>query len=691
MNDGALKEKKTCPYKRMQATLFFHTFKPMFRRHISALVVLLLCNFLQAQNRSIDSVKAILASAKDDTSKVKTLNALTTLYYLDKSDNHLALAFESSRTGLKLATRLGYNRGIAYAYYSAGMCYNELKKQDSALYCYITAIKFLEKEKDWIGMGDMEYRISRTYFYMNNAPEASHHAGLTIAYMSKADHPGKLAQAYMLKAVVVQNVKDSAKAAEPYFRIALQLAEQASPERLGYMYNNFGEYIVDHSENLDEALHYFNKAKQAGDGHDSAVICYANFCIAKVLMRRKEFAQAKQLILSSMSFWYHTNRLEDVLFGLDKLSDCMYGMGDYKACVYYVRRTQQLHDSINKLTNEENMNELETKYEVEKKDKELAFLREKTILETLEKEKQQNRNTILLIGVAALMVFGGFVLFALNNKRKANRLLGVEKNLVQQQKDILEIKNREILDSITYAKRIQNAILPDERLFAQAFEQYFILYKPKDIVAGDFYWFYKKGNCHYVAVCDCTGHGVPGALVSVICFNSMERALNEFELEKPGEILDKTRELVKKAFASGQGDVNDGMDIAMCCIEKKGSLRRVQWAGANNAAYYVSGGVMQELGADKQPVGNYAAEKPFATREAELPAGTVLYLLSDGYADQFGGPKGKKFKHKQLSSLLLEISGRPLSEQKAILEQAFEAWRGHLDQVDDVCVIGLRI
>ncbi|MBL7893671.1 MAG: SpoIIE family protein phosphatase [Bacteroidia bacterium] len=262
---------------------------------------------------------------------------------------------------------------------------------------------------------------------------------------------------------------------------------------------------------------------------------------------------------------------------------------------------------------------------------------------------------------------------------------------LEEKNRIISQKNSEVHDSITYAKRLQEAIMPPVEEIYNSVDESFILYKPKDIVAGDFYFADKQGDYFFVAAADCTGHGVPGAMVSVVCSNALNRAVNELKLIKPGEILDKVRELVVETFQKSHHDVKDGMDISLCVINQK--TYEIAWAGANNPLWYLNENEdeLKEVTATKQPVGKSEDYKSFTTHVFNLAKGAMLYLFTDGYADQFGGPKGKKFKYKQLADLIIANRKLPMREQCKILENAFTNWKGNLDQIDDVCIIGLKL
>ena len=296
---------------------------------------------------------------------------------------------------------------------------------------------------------------------------------------------------------------------------------------------------------------------------------------------------------------------------------------------------------------------------------------------------------------------------------------------VVHQKEVVEIKNREILDSIEYALRIQTAILPPQRIIKQYLQNSFILYKPKDIVAGDFYWMEtvqladesisllaNETNRHTTstsnqlisasanqlilfAACDCTGHGVPGAMVSVVCHNALNRAVREFGLTKPSEILDKTAEIVIENFASSEEDIKDGMDISLCSLNLQ--TLELQWAGANNPLWIVRNTELTnfellETKADKQPIGMNDDHHPFTNHTFTLNSGDSVYLFTDGFADQFGGETGdKKLTRKHFKELILSVQHLPMPQQGEALEKFIADYRKEIEQIDDILVMGVKI
>lgn len=262
---------------------------------------------------------------------------------------------------------------------------------------------------------------------------------------------------------------------------------------------------------------------------------------------------------------------------------------------------------------------------------------------------------------------------------------------INHQKELMEVKNKEIIDSINYAKRLQHAILPSVDSIRAALGESFVLYKPKDIVSGDFYWMFRDGDQLLVATVDCTGHGVPGALVSVVGANSLDRCVKEFGLRKPSDILEKLNDLVTLTFETEHYEVRDGMDLSL--INYNLYTKELQYAGAHNPLWIIPAHADEilETKADKQPIGKYEYRKPFTNHTKQLNTGDMVYLFSDGYADQFGGPLGKKFKYSALKKLVLDNCRKPMEDQFHLLDTTFETWRGHLEQNDDVCMIAFRI
>jgi serine phosphatase RsbU (regulator of sigma subunit) len=299
-----------------------------------------------------------------------------------------------------------------------------------------------------------------------------------------------------------------------------------------------------------------------------------------------------------------------------------------------------------------------------------------------------NRTKRIIIGsFIFILVLTSFLLFSYNQTKKANRILDTKNIEINSQKIIIEERNKDILDSISYARGLQTAMFPTREMMNESLKDYFVFFRPKDMVAGDFYWMESLEDTLFLAAADCTGHGVPGAMVSVVCIHALNRAVKEYGLTDPGLILDRTREMVIEDFQKSKRSVSDGMDIALITLNG----HELHYAGAYNSLWQIRDGELIETKADKQPVGNYENAKAFTTHQIDCHPGDSFYIFSDGFADQFGGENNKKLKTKSFKMLLLEIHEKSMEEQGEVLDHFFEDWKKNLEQIDDVCVIGFRI
>ena len=262
---------------------------------------------------------------------------------------------------------------------------------------------------------------------------------------------------------------------------------------------------------------------------------------------------------------------------------------------------------------------------------------------------------------------------------------------LKKEKDVIQREKKELVDSINYAKRIQNALLPSLSTIEKRLGESFILYIPKDIVSGDFYFVEIVDHWVFFAVCDCTGHGVPGALISIVCNNALNRAIKEFGLIEPSLILDKVAELIDESISLDK-EVKDGMDVSLCAFNNL--TRELYWAGANIPLWIARNGTFYELlefKPDKQPIGLVEKRVPYTNHKVEIQKGDILYLVSDGYADQFGGEYGKKLTRKKFKELLLLQKGKSLNDQQKNLLEFHNEYRKYTDQIDDILVMGIRI
>lgn len=275
---------------------------------------------------------------------------------------------------------------------------------------------------------------------------------------------------------------------------------------------------------------------------------------------------------------------------------------------------------------------------------------------------------------------------------KRNHKIKKQHEDVLRQKEIISKKNEEITADLRYSQRIQEAILPSEENIREILPQHFIVNIPKNIVSGDFYWLERTNNKVIVAVADCTGHGVSGALMHMMGIIFLNEIVKKKEIKEPGEIMGELRNYIMSSLhQTGKfGETQDGMDLALCTIDF--DTYKLQFVGANNPLYIINNKGLTEIKGDRMPVGiNINYDKPFTTHEFELQKGDTLYMFTDGYADQFGGVKGKKFRYKYFKELLIGINGSSMQKQKDVIEQTFYKWKGEHEQVDDVLIMGVKI
>ncbi|HRD41119.1 MAG TPA: SpoIIE family protein phosphatase, partial [Bacteroidia bacterium] len=277
------------------------------------------------------------------------------------------------------------------------------------------------------------------------------------------------------------------------------------------------------------------------------------------------------------------------------------------------------------------------------------------------------------------------------NEIRSRLELAKSKEVIEEERNTVVEQKKEITDSINYAKRIQRAFIPTESDFNKHFADSFVLFQPKDIVSGDFYWVRKKDDFVYYATGDCTGHGVPGGFMTMLGLSFLEEIIDTRKSIDPAEILNLLRDKIINTLKQGASteENKDGMDIVLCGINTK--TNELQYAAANNSFYVVRNNEIMDMKADKQPCGFFHDPKPFTTQKFQLEKGDIVYTFTDGYADQFGGPKGKKFRYKQFEEIILTNHTKAFQQQKDVLSKAFFDWKGNMEQTDDVLVIGVKI
>ena len=529
-----------------------------------------------------------------------------------------------------------------------------------------------------IGYGD----LAVINYYLGHFKEAADYWQKSVDIYTVKNDKTKLAGDLGNLGLVQLELGDIFKA-EQNLKKSLQICiEMNSYNLIANAYNNLSK-LESQKNNLRAAIEFNKKSieyyQKTGDT-EHLINSYSN--CAELNRRLNNHTDALNNINKAFELESQRNNktnLNNLLFNRAAIyADIKKHKEAYEDILQHIQIKDSLVNSENQLA----VSELEKKYELSEKENENKLLNERIKVKDAESDRQ--KLAISLIGIVLLFV-GGAAFVLIRQNREKNRI----NTQLAEKNQIIEEQHKDIKDSIQYAKRIQDAILPPLTHIQKFLPESFIYYKPKDIVAGDFYWMEHKDNFTFIAAADCTGHGVPGAMVSVVCSNALNRAVLEFNLTEPGKILDKTRDLVLETFAKSDADVKDGMDISLCAIDHK--TKSASWAGANNPLWYTNGKNIIEITADKQPIGKSDHPKPYSTHSIPVSKGDSIFLFTDGYADQFGGPKGKKFKYKQFQELLLAQNNTSPDAQMQAIHDTFIQWKGAHEQIDDVCVIGFRI
>ncbi|MES2836090.1 MAG: tetratricopeptide repeat protein [Bacteroidota bacterium] len=689
----------------------------------SLLLILLFVNFFfshtvysqkQGQER-VDSLLLELTKTSEDSNKVKQLNSLSSSLYsinlenADKYANQAILlaqkisykkgeaaglnnkgyiafyngkykdALSLHEEALKISKQINDKKTIAVSLNYLGIVYRDQGDYSKAMNYYFQALKFQEELKNKPGIASALLNIGVVYSDQDNFKQAIIYQEKALLIFKETNDIAQIANTLTRIGNIYWSQKNYKLAQEKYSK-ALELFQQIKHNRgIAVVLNNIAGVYTDQNK-YKLALDYYFKAleirTEIGDKNGIAILL-GN--IGSVYTELNELETALEYYDKSIKQSIAIGYKETIKDNYLNISKTYEKKGNYKKAYEFHTLYSQAKDSL--INDESNtlIAEMAAKYDTEKKEAEIKFLNsEKEKESEIRAIENRKKNTIIvsiILGLLIVIVFSIYVLRLLKNSR--------------EQKLIIEEHQKEIIDSITYAKRIQLAILPSDEQIKKTFPTSFVLYKPKAIVAGDFYWMEQIGETIFIAAADSTGHGVPGAMVSVVCSNALNRAVNEFNLIDTGNILDKTRELVLETFAKSGEEIKDGMDISLLSINK--TTKQICWSGANNPLWYILNSELKEIKPDKQSIGKTDNPKLFTTHNLEFKSGTVFYLITDGYADQFGGEKGKKYKYKPLQEKLLSINNSPLDTQKEILEQDFNQWKGNLEQIDDVTIIGIKI
>jgi tetratricopeptide (TPR) repeat protein len=670
--------------------------------------ILFFCYFIFSgfsQSRVLDSLLRVSLQLGNDTSQAFIQNKIAWNYFL--LDNYKS-TLEYAAKSLNLSRELSYKPGEAEALNIMGVVYCSTGNYSKALEHFLGSLKINEQLSNKRNVSRNLMNIGIVHMYQSDYQKSLKYLFESLEINKSRNDEAGMASSLSNIALVYSYMKDYTKSLS-YYEKALKITEANKNEsasantkmNIGGAYQGMGDVAWESGDKAlainryDEALKYFEEALVSQlKLNDRSGVSHNLNSVGSILIKYKKYDKALESLQKAFSIAEEINSLE--LQSSLHLSLVQYykATGQYKEAVEHLEKNYAIQDSLFSQQKIKALIQKDMQFEFEKKESliQSTARAEKEKMQAVaiaERKKQQ-----LIIISVCIVLFLVFIFAAIMYNRF--RVTERQKNIIESQKHSLEIKNKEIHESIQYAKRLQLAILPPSDYVNRYIPDNFIYYQPKDIIAGDFYWMEvvesSEGECILIAVADSTGHGIPGALVSVVCSNALNQAVHEFKLNEPGLILDKSTEIILETFVKSNEEIKDGMDISLLAIYP--GVKKVKWSGANNNLWFIDPGMpgkIKEVHANKQAVGKNDRQKPFQTHEINYKTGTVFYLFTDGFPDQFGGPRGKKFMYKPLQSLLTAISELEMTQQKSILEATFEEWKNQLEQVDDICIMGLRL
>jgi len=694
-----------------------------------------------AQQDKEVSLLNFLKTAKEDTTKVNSLIELAVLKHVTEQGN-------PCKEALALAKKLNFKRGqlnaafqlAGYHEYKSdfqtslklheeiclvaeglkdtalihkiyGGIYNaclNLGNYPKALDIAIKGSKLAEASNKKILISNYYNLIACVHGNQNNIPKAKEYFTKYLTLAKEINNPSMLANAYLSMASMCM-ADSSAEDALVYLNNTLEIYNQLAEaltkqgknnsqvtERIAFTYNTIASIhsgLQDYSKALPFskkclAICYDIMGGERGSGinlYDLATY-YINY--GEIYTGLNNYEKAEEAIIKGLIIALEIPHKEDIKLAYHALSELYLKQKNYEKAFEYHKKYSDVKDSLLNEAVSKQMAEMNTRYESEKKDKELIQKDAEIKNEQLENKHQSTLRNAFIIGFALVALLALFILRSYSLKKRANVA-------ISRQKELIEEKNKEITDSIHYAKRIQKALLAsdnllDKNLAAQGHE-YFVFYKPKDIVSGDFYWARQMDNKFLICTADCTGHGVPGAFMSLLNISFLNETTIEKKISRPDLVLNTLRtSIINTLNTDGNEESKDGMDCILCTFDFENN--KMEYAAANNTFYLVRNNELILSNADKMPVGKSPRDNnAFTLHTVDLQKGDVIFTITDGYADQFGGIKGKKFKYKQLEEILISNHQKPLKQQSKILEERIESWRGDLEQVDDILIIGIKI
>lgn len=626
--------------------------------------------------------KPLWAQEETDTTKAHSLIQLSKKYWYIFPDSSIFLAEEA----IKLIDTTKHKKLLSHAYSSFGNAFYLKGNHAKSLDYYFRALHLDEELQDSSCVASTLNNIGNIYMVQAKFDEAFKFFSLALVIKYQLNDPEGIGRT-VLSVANLYSLNGKYKDALEQARKALAIFDSLNDrEGLVTVYTTLGS-ISNNFNEPEEALEYFESALTISkESKDYQNECIISLNIGNVYFNLGNIDKAIVYYENALMHAQEIDFLQGLSNAFEKLSLAYEMLNETEVAFQYYKLFIGMSNSLERKENIEALvrNSLEYKFE---KEQERAILeQEKKDIIVKEKEKRQN---LIIIAVFILLCGTMVIIFLVYRsyceKNKANLLLETKNNLINQQ-------HKDITDSINYAKRIQTAKLPKKEEIYKALPQSFILFKPKDIVSGDFYFFEKNHKSLFIAAADCTGHGVPGAFMSLICLEKLTVALQE--TSNPSEILSLLNKGIKASLhqTEDRESTKDGMDIALCSIDIENGV--VNYAGAYNPLWIIRNGKteIEEIKATRKSIGGFTKDdQHFEGHIIQLQKNDTFYIFSDGYADQDGGSKGKKLMRKKFKQMLLSIQNKTMLEQEKYLEEFTDAWRGDREQLDDILIIGIRL
>jgi serine phosphatase RsbU (regulator of sigma subunit) len=635
-----------------------------------------------------DSLNKKIRSSHD-TLKVLILCKLSRALVGNSPDSALILA----DSALKIAKRNKYQHGLAQSYANIGSAQNTIGKYDIAIKNFISAAELFEKLKNRTGLSNVLNSIGNAYLGIKNNDKAYEYylKAYDIASEQPVNENMVAVTSFGIGSILVEQGK-SAEAISYFKKAEASFRKQNILNYAAMAVSMIGETYFNDSNYVEAEKNYLQVIPVFREMHDDYGLATSLANMGMIEIQKKNYAKASDLYKEALAINFKRNAYANILTNAKALSELMELQNKPGDALKYYKTYTQYNDSVLNIERNKAFLDAESKYESEKKEQQLK-------LSNLELEKSQlqssQRGKLVYIFAGAMLIFIVLLFFVykqFTEKKKANVLLTNKNEEIEKQKSIIEEKNKDITDSINYSKHIQQAIIPSTIKVKSTLAESLIFFKPKDIVSGDFYFVERLNNSIYIAAIDCTGHGVPGAMLSVFAYSNIKNIISTGNYRtNPAGILTELCKQFKSNLQSHAIKINDGVDMSICILNEE--TNKIYYSGAKNNMLHIGKDGLKEYRADRWGVSgaNEESQTVFTNHEIDAKVGEKYFLFTDGFQDQFGGPKGKKFKLKQLEELLLSTHDMPFEEQCYMLSQTFVNWKGSLEQIDDVTIIGFGI